>query len=127
MLARQTPVGGTAQTSCIYDCYKFLSITVSGIKTAVLYTLAPPNKPKPTLTPQDKKDIAASFQQAVFQNVIKKTLLAAEHFNPRHILFGGGRCVDDGKPGYGHTNTQRPIYNPKPTNDFYVRVHVILL
>lgn len=53
----------------------------SGLKTGVLYTY------KET---SDKSNIAASFQRAAFTDVLKKTLLAAEKYNCKTLVFGGG-------------------------------------
>lgn len=58
----------------------------SGLKTAVLYAL---QKIK-DIDEQTKRDIAASFQFAATKNVISKTLSAAEKYNVKSILFGGG-------------------------------------
>ncbi|MEK7102803.1 MAG: tRNA (adenosine(37)-N6)-threonylcarbamoyltransferase complex transferase subunit TsaD [Patescibacteria group bacterium] len=54
----------------------------SGLKTAVLY-----------LTPEQKQniaDVSASFQQAVIDVLISKTLKAASQYDIRSIVFGGG-------------------------------------
>lgn len=57
----------------------------SGLKTAALYTLRD-HKDSPTI----KQDLAASFQKAALADVINKTLLAAEQFDCKTIVFGGG-------------------------------------
>jgi N6-L-threonylcarbamoyladenine synthase len=72
---------------------RLLDFSFSGLKTAVLYTLrGQPNQPHPSfmLNEQNKGDLAASFQRAAFEDVIKKTLLAAAHYEVKTILFGGG-------------------------------------
>lgn len=54
----------------------------SGLKTAVLY-----------LTPEQKQnvaDVSASFQQAVVDVLIAKTMKAAIQYDVRSIVFGGG-------------------------------------
>jgi len=53
----------------------------SGLKTGVLYSY--------NLT-SDKSDLAASFQRAAFTDVFKKTILAAEKFDCKNLVFGGG-------------------------------------
>lgn len=53
----------------------------SGLKTGVLYTFN---------STSDKSNLAASFQQAAFHDVLKKTLLAAETYNCKTLVFGGG-------------------------------------
>jgi N6-L-threonylcarbamoyladenine synthase len=70
-----------------------LCFSFSGIKTGVLYAVTGQNSRKGSsilLTNQEKADIAASFQYAVFQDIIKKTLLAAKQNGCATILFGGG-------------------------------------
>lgn len=63
-----------------------LSFSFSGLKTAVLYTL---QKIK-DLSIQNTYDLAASFQQAALQDLVKKTLLAANHYQVSTLIFGGG-------------------------------------
>lgn len=59
-----------------------LDFSFSGMKTAVLYQLqAEVCRPE---------DIAASFQEAAFQDVLAKTRKAAEQSDCRTIVFGGG-------------------------------------
>ena len=53
----------------------------SGLKTSVLYTYN---------ATSDKHDVAASFQEAAFSDILKKTLLAAEKFQVKTLVFGGG-------------------------------------
>lgn len=72
---------------------KPLDFSFSGLKTAVLYTL----KGKPThdthipdFSAQDHCDIAASFQRAALEDVVKKTFMAAEQFKTQTIVLGGG-------------------------------------
>ena len=72
---------------------KPLHFSFSGIKTNVLYALKGANKDKnaPMILSEDqRKDVAASFQAAVFKDVIKKTLDAAHLHGCRHIYLGGG-------------------------------------
>lgn len=65
----------------------------SGIKTNVLYSLKGANSAKNSpciVAPEEKKHIAASFQEAVFSDVIKKTLQAAQLHGCKDIYLGGG-------------------------------------
>ncbi|MCG3137306.1 MAG: tRNA N6-adenosine threonylcarbamoyltransferase [Phycisphaerae bacterium] len=65
----------------------------SGIKTAVLYHVHGPGKTTGGLEKFSESqiaDIAASFQQAVVDVLITKTLLAAERTGVRTIVGGGG-------------------------------------
>lgn len=58
-----------------------LNFSFSGLKTSVLYTYN---------ATSDKHDIAASFQHAAFSDILKKTLVAAEKFQVKTLVFGGG-------------------------------------
>lgn len=58
----------------------------SGLKTAVLYTLRDIQK----LTVQKKRDIAASFEQAVADVLVAKTVRAAREHRARTVMIGGG-------------------------------------
>lgn len=62
------------------------SFSFSGLKTAVLYTL----QKKKEWTYQEKADLAASFQQAAFQDVLSKILKALNQFSLSTVYFGGG-------------------------------------
>jgi len=69
------------------------SFSFSGLKTAVLYAVKgqfPNRELHPSLSHSDKCDIAASFQEAAFNAVIKKALLAAEQYQCQTLVFGGG-------------------------------------
>ena len=55
----------------------------SGLKTSVLYYLR--DNPK-----ANKADVAASFQQAVIDVLVKKTVRAAEEYKAKSILLCGG-------------------------------------
>ena len=72
---------------------KPLHFSFSGIKTGVLYTVKGQNGSildADAMTTSDKQNIAASFQQTVFFDVISKTLKAAKDRNCQSIIFGGG-------------------------------------
>lgn len=65
----------------------------SGLKTAVLYTLkgSGANKKSHSLLNQDqKKDLAASFQETALLDIVQKTLQAAKDHNCQDIFLGGG-------------------------------------
>lgn len=62
-----------------------LDFSFSGIKTAVLYAV----KGK-RLTASDKKDIAASFQEAVIDTLLEKSLLACKLKKVNQLVMGGG-------------------------------------
>lgn len=63
------------------------AFSFSGIKTSVLYAVR-----DKTLSEQERCDVAASFQEAVFLDVVKKTALASEQFPMEAIYLGGGVC-----------------------------------
>ncbi len=69
----------------------------SGLKTAVLYYLQPFQKnsdrrKKGTLklSRRDRANICASFQEAVVDVLVAKTLKAIEEYQPRSVLLAGG-------------------------------------
>lgn len=62
---------------------KNYDFSFSGLKTSVLYYLRDNKKFK-------KENVAASFQEAAFDVLIKKTLRAAEEFGAKSILISGG-------------------------------------
>jgi N6-L-threonylcarbamoyladenine synthase len=71
-----------------------LDFSFSGIKTAVLYycrgqDMKAQNKVD-SMTEQEIADIAASFQQAVIDVLVKKTRRAADMVGAKTILLGGG-------------------------------------
>lgn len=59
----------------------------SGIKTSVLYAMK-----EQTLSDQEKADLAASFQEAVFSDLITKAKKAISTFSCRALYLGGGVC-----------------------------------
>ncbi|MDX9702142.1 MAG: tRNA (adenosine(37)-N6)-threonylcarbamoyltransferase complex transferase subunit TsaD [Candidatus Auribacterota bacterium] len=59
----------------------------SGLKTAVLYKLKSESHPIPE---QRQADIAASFEEAVADALVKKTLRAAKQYGIKTITAGGG-------------------------------------
>ncbi|MBN1488894.1 MAG: tRNA (adenosine(37)-N6)-threonylcarbamoyltransferase complex transferase subunit TsaD [Phycisphaerae bacterium] len=70
-----------------------LDFSFSGIKTAVLYHVHGPGKTTgglERLGPGDIADIAASFQAAVVDVLVAKTMLAVEQTGTRSVVVGGG-------------------------------------
>jgi N6-L-threonylcarbamoyladenine synthase len=63
----------------------------SGIKTSVLYAI----KNKQDLSTREKGDIAASFQEAAFSDIVHKTELALKDFPAKAIYLGGGVCNNE--------------------------------
>lgn len=67
-----------------------LDFSFSGLKTAVLYALKALSADSDNVSKKEKADLAASFQRAAIEDVVKKTMLAAARYHTRTILFGGG-------------------------------------
>lgn len=69
-----------------------LDFSFSGVKTAVLYTFRGPNAVKEArpLTEQEVCDMAASFQQAVVDVLVRKALQAVEQTGLGRLCVGGG-------------------------------------
>jgi len=72
---------------------KSLDFSFSGLKTAVYYYLRGTTVgrgPLRTLEPQERAAVAASFQEAVCEQLVRKTLMAADQTGIRNIAVGGG-------------------------------------
>lgn len=71
-----------------------LDFSFSGLKTAVLYHCRGQDMlgqdRVADMTENEKADIAASFQKAVIDVLVKKTLMAAEKTDAHTVLLGGG-------------------------------------
>ncbi len=70
-----------------------LDFSFSGIKTAVLYHVHGPGKTTgglERLSQQRLSDIAASFQQAVVDVLVRKTMLAVARTRVQTVVLGGG-------------------------------------
>lgn len=71
-----------------------LDFSFSGIKTAVLYLCRGQNMlgedQVPKMSTEQVADIAASFQAAVVEVLVKKTLRAVEGVGAKTVLLGGG-------------------------------------
>lgn len=65
---------------------KNYDFSFSGLKTAVLYTL----EKKKKISQQEVKDICASFQAAVLDILINKTIKAAKEYKVKSIMLAGG-------------------------------------
>jgi len=59
----------------------------SGLKTAVLYHLR--DRPGP-VKGRRRRDLCASFQEAVAETLVEKTLAAARRFRAKDVVIGGG-------------------------------------
>jgi N6-L-threonylcarbamoyladenine synthase len=69
-----------------------LDFSFSGLKTAVLYSLAGQDSPRPAPPPPGKKraDLAASFQQAVIDVLVAKSRQALMSTGLKRLAVGGG-------------------------------------
>jgi N6-L-threonylcarbamoyladenine synthase len=70
-----------------------LQFSFSGLKTAVRYALAPPGTPLPepaALRPQFVADVAASFEEAVVDVLVAKSVAAVEQTGFARLCVGGG-------------------------------------
>ena len=66
---------------------KNYDFSFSGLKTAILYFLKKNNS---KFIKKNKKDICASFQQAVIDVLVHKTIKAAQEFRAKTVLLSGG-------------------------------------
>jgi N6-L-threonylcarbamoyladenine synthase len=79
-----------------------LDFSFSGLKTAVLYHVRgvpsrrDPQATKPAPTQAEVTDIAASFQSACIDVILKKLRRATDQFDARCILIGGGVSANRG-------------------------------
>lgn len=62
------------------------NFSFSGVKTALLYKVDPEKK----MTEQERADLAASYQEAIIEVLIKKTAAAAAEFEAPTVLLSGG-------------------------------------
>ncbi len=77
---------------------KPLDFSFSGIKTAVLYTVNKNKcflKTRKSLTIADKKDIAAAFQETVFNTLIQKAYSACRMKQIDRLVIGGGVAANN--------------------------------
>ena len=70
-----------------------LDFSFSGLKTAVRYAIAGPGRPDfkaVNLSPQEVADLAASFQDAVVDSLVEKSMLAVAQTGLARLCVGGG-------------------------------------
>jgi N6-L-threonylcarbamoyladenine synthase len=75
-----------------------LQFSFSGLKTAVRYAIAGPDGRQPTdvcLTPQQIADLAASFQEAVVDCLVTKSVQAIELTGLARLCVGGGVAANE--------------------------------
>lgn len=72
-----------------------LDFSFSGLKTQVLYAAKGKNSTKHSpliIEENEKKHLAASFQETALSDIANKTLLAIKNYPCRSVIFGGGVC-----------------------------------
>ncbi|HLF92701.1 MAG TPA: tRNA (adenosine(37)-N6)-threonylcarbamoyltransferase complex transferase subunit TsaD, partial [Planctomycetota bacterium] len=68
-----------------------LDFSFSGIKTAVLYRVRGQDAKRPmTLSEDERRDVAAGFQEAVVDVLVEQTLKAAARTGVPRVAVGGG-------------------------------------
>jgi N6-L-threonylcarbamoyladenine synthase len=74
-----------------------LDFSFSGLKTSVLYHVrGMPDRPKPPPSPQEIAGIAASFQAACIDVIVKKLTRAVEKIGAKAVIVGGGVSANRG-------------------------------
>jgi len=90
-----------------------LDFSFSGIKTAVLYRVHGPGRKNGSLdhlSEQDIADLAASFQAAVVDVLVGKTLQAVEQTGVKTVVVGGGVAANKAlREGLSAACTERGI------------------
>lgn len=80
---------------------KDYNFSFSGLKTAVLYKLKDLSKLSGSdpdsldISAKQKKDVAASFQQAAVDVLISKTIKAAKEYDVKTIMLAGGVAANE--------------------------------
>ena len=70
------------------------NFSFSGLKTAVLQYVLNVKK-EHELTEEDKQEICAAFEDAVVDVLVKKTIKAAEKYEPKAIILAGGVAANE--------------------------------
>jgi N6-L-threonylcarbamoyladenine synthase len=81
----------------------------SGLKTNVLYTLR-----DTPIQEEDKPHVAAAFQEAALGNIVEKSLKAAEAFECKTILVGGGVSCNQRLRALFQEKSSLPVVFPAP-------------
>lgn len=91
-LAKQASASRFSLKAGVVKGYPF-HFSFSGLKTAVLYAAkgrrAAQDSPL-IISEEEKKTLAASFQETAFSDIVSKVLKAAEEYSVPTIVFGGG-------------------------------------
>lgn len=87
---------------------KDLNFSFSGLKTAVLYKIKELQK----ISSRQIADLAASFQQAAIDVLVKKTLQAADEYRVKAIAVGGGVAANNFLRNNFQQKSRVPVYFP---------------
>ena len=90
-----------------------LDFSFSGIKTSVLYTVRDIKKAHGTLTEEHKKDLAACFQEAVFDDIVSKTKMVLQQHPVKAIFLGGGVTRNKRLRALMEASASLPVFWPK--------------
>ena len=92
-----------------------LDFSFSGLKTAVLYTThGQDGRSLDHLSSQERADLAASFQEVAFSDVVKKAKLACREFPVQSLIVGGGVSCNQRLRAMLGEAISLPIYWPAP-------------
>src|ERR1051325_5405538 len=72
------------------DSSEYYDVSFSGLKTAVLNSVAERTAGGRALTDGDRADLASAFQTALIATLVAKTQRAVEGFDRRRVIVGGG-------------------------------------
>ncbi|MBS3903170.1 MAG: tRNA (adenosine(37)-N6)-threonylcarbamoyltransferase complex transferase subunit TsaD [Anaplasmataceae bacterium] len=88
----------------------------SGLKTSVLYAIKGQNAEKTMqLSTEELPHLAASFQRAAFEDLVKRALKALEQFSLQAIYLGGGVSNNQTLRQMFHSfSDSLPVFWPKP-------------
>jgi N6-L-threonylcarbamoyladenine synthase len=96
-----------------------LDFSFSGLKTAVLYHVrgvpnsrAQAQHPKPPPTEAEIRDIAASFQAACVDVIVKKLRRAIGRFGAQSVIVGGGVSANRGLRAALERHIRIPVFVP---------------
>ncbi|MCH9610594.1 MAG: tRNA N6-adenosine threonylcarbamoyltransferase [Chlamydiales bacterium] len=96
------------------DPYAF---SFSGLKTALLYQVKGQNgkaKDQTVIGDQERADVAASFQEAAFDDVCEKAIRASQEFCTKCMVLGGGVTANMRLREKLQTRSDLPLFFPPP-------------
>jgi N6-L-threonylcarbamoyladenine synthase len=96
------------------------NFSYSGLKTAVLYHVkgyGQTKRDQDRISEKEKADVAACFQEAALEVLVKKAVRAATEFHAVSIAVGGGVAANKRLRDLFHTDAAKlgiPVYFPAP-------------